>query len=294
MSFSFLINTITNWDEPPRARHQVAYALAKKYPVVFVSANRIGFPKLRKKHVSDNLYVITPYFIFDPRIRIRITFLNRIYQKWLFGLLRKVYTGFDVINFDYTALFLHSYFKNNIYYCNDDHIGLSYKYNLRWIANYHNNCEQTVIKHSKLCIATSKFLVEKIRKTNPNTHEIRLGAPNITNLRLKDNNLTKNSNVVHVGFVGYLRTIDSEILTSLLSKSDISLTIIGPTNKKELYRFRNFTNIRMTGTLTDQSLFEEVNKFDVGIIPYNLNSDIDRTPNKLWLYLSLGKPCSDI
>jgi hypothetical protein len=290
MNYRFLVNTLTDWDEPPRARHQVTYALAKRYPVVFISSNRIGFPNLREQHITDNLCVITPYFIIDSRIRTRIPLLNRIYQKWLYSKLNKVYQGFYVINFDFTALYLHSYFKDSIYYCNDDHIGLSYKYNRRWIANYHNSCEQTVIKHAGLCIATSRFLVEKIKALNPNTFEIRLGSPDIKDVRINYNKLTKNSSIIHVGFVGYLHTIDSEILTSLLSKSDIFLTIIGPINKYDSNRIKDYSNIRLTGTLTGQALYDEVNKFDVGLIPYDLKSEIDRTPNKLWLYLSLGKP----
>ena len=290
MNYSFLINTITNWNEPPRARHQVAYALAKKYPVVFIPANQIGFPKIIKQQITDNLCVLTPYYMVDSRFRTRIPWLNRLYQKWLYRLLEKDYPAFNIINFDFTALFLHQYFKNNIYYCNDDHIALSYKYNVRWVAHYHNFCEQEVIKHSKMCIATSKFLFEKIKTLNPATYEIRLGAPDIKDVGINFNLPDRNSGVVHVGFVGYLHTVESEILMTLISNNDIFLTIIGPVSKKALNKIRNYKNIKMTGTLTGNSLYEEVNKFDIGIIPYSFNSQIDRTPNKLWLYLSLGKP----
>ena len=37
-------------------------------------------------------------------------------------------------------------------------------------------------------------------------------------------------------------------------------------------------------------MYHEITQFDVGIIPYSLSTEIDRTPNKLWLYLALGKP----
>ena len=288
--YKFLVNTFTNWDEPPRARHQVTYALSKKFQVVFISANRIGFPTLKKQQISDNLCVITPFFPLDSRIRVRIPLLNKIYQKWLYRLLYRTYCDYQVINFDFTALYLHGYFSNNIYYCNDDHISMSYKFNNRWIAEYHYKCEQTVIKHSNLCIATSKFLVEKIKSLNKNTFEIRLGAPNLEDIRINGNIVIKRSDMVQVGFVGFLNTVDSEILTTLVLKGDVFLTIIGPIDNKALSKIRNHKNLKVTGTLTDQSLYNEVSKFDVGLIPYNLNSEIDRTPNKLWLYLSLGKP----
>ena len=42
MNYKFLINTITDWDDPPRARHQIAEALCADHEVVFVSANRVA------------------------------------------------------------------------------------------------------------------------------------------------------------------------------------------------------------------------------------------------------------
>ena len=290
MDFAFLINTLTKWDEPPRARHQVAYALAKKHPVVFVSANRIGFPRFKKNQVSDNLIVIIPYFWMDYRIRIRIPMVNSIYQKWLFSRLRKTYQKVSVINFDFTARYLSKYFASNIYYCNDDHVGMSYKNRPRWIADYHNICEQEIAKNSKFCIATSGFLLEKLKKLNANSFEIRLGAPVVKHDQISSKKQNKDADLINVGFVGYYDTADLEIMGSLISKADLFLTIVGPMSKKAMTKIMNLRNVRMTGNLTGQQLFDEVSKFDVGLIPYDLKSEIDRTPNKLWLYLSLGKP----
>jgi glycosyltransferase involved in cell wall biosynthesis len=286
--YKFLVNTFTNWNEPPRARHQVAYALANWYPVIFISANYIGFPYLHSKQISDNLKVIIPYFPLDFRIRIRIPILNRIYQIWLFKQLKKKYNDYCVVNFDFTARYMFRYFKQVIYYCNDDHVGLSYRLNARWIAQYHEVSEKLVAKQSGFCVGTSTYLVEKLKQVNDRTFEIRLGAPSI------DFNLVhfkkQYSPVIHVGFVGFLETIDKKLINFLFSSEDIHFTLIGPFKPKTRDSLKKYKNIRITGQLTGDDLYKEVSRFDVGIIPYNVNSIIDRTPNKLWLYLALGIP----
>ena len=44
----FLLLTNTDfWDDPPRARHQVAEALSKRYRVYFVCANKMGLPRVQ-------------------------------------------------------------------------------------------------------------------------------------------------------------------------------------------------------------------------------------------------------
>ncbi len=287
-SIKFLINTFTDWSEPPRARHQVARALAMNHQVVFVSANHLGIPSLKSLRDSENLEIILPCFPVDPRIRIRIPFINRIYQKWLFSKLRKKYADYRVINFDFTATYIFDYFQHVTYYCNDDHSGLSYALNRRWIAKYQDVCEKIVAKRSDFCIATSVFLRDKLKQLNPRTFEIRLGSPTIVNpeLVLKE----KSSDRICVGFVGFLDTIHNEIITSILKNKDLNFTLIGPFKPKHLKNIRGLNNVRMTGPLTGMDLYREVGNFDVGMIPYNVKSKIDRTPNKLWLYLALGIP----
>lgn len=286
----FIINTITSWDEPPRARHQVAYALAKKYKVVFVAKNKFGFPKIKFFKAQQNLEVLTPYFPIDTKIRLRLPFFNQLYQKWLYKLLRKKYSDVCIINFDFTASFLHRYFKNTIYYCNDDHIAISYIVNIKSIARYQEKCEATAAQNSVFCVGTSEYLAHRLIPYNKNSFEIRLGAPNLDKDYKK---LFSNKNVdsrIHVGFVGFLNTVDINLLEFLFSKEEIRYTLVGPNSKSIRNRFKDYANVEMTGELKGDKLYSEVNNFDVGLIPYNINSKVDRTPNKLWLYLALGVP----
>jgi hypothetical protein len=99
MNFKFLVNTITDWNEPPRARHQLAEALSQDHQVTFVSANRFGFiPAIKTVSVSENLTVIIPHFPVDSRVRYRIPLINKIYQNWLFKRIGKEYNDYIVIN----------------------------------------------------------------------------------------------------------------------------------------------------------------------------------------------------
>jgi hypothetical protein len=286
--YKFLINTITDWNEPPRARHQVADALARTNQVVFISANRIGLPNLRVLRISDKLEVIIPTYPVDGRVRIRIPLLNRFYQNWLFKKLKQNYPDYIVVNFDFTAVCLFNYFKNVIYYCNDDHIGLSYLLNMKWIARYQDEAERTIAGNSAFCIGTSKFLADKLARFNEKTYEIRLGAPTLNHF--KPPARKKDGKSVNVGLVGFIETVNYDLFSFLLSKKELNFTLIGPVFPKYTRILKQYMNVRCTGKLTENNLYEEVGKFDVGIIPYNLKGIIDRTPNKLWLYLALGVP----
>jgi len=290
MGNRFIINTITFWYEPPRARHQLAYALSKQFPVIFVSANKIGLPRIKLIKENKNLDFYIPYFPIDYRIRIRIPWINLLYQRWLLRKLRKEFPCDTVINFDFTAVLVSKFFDNSIYYCNDDHIGISKSNNINWIAKYQEECEKIVAKNSRFCIGTSGFLKNKLEMYNKNTFEIRLGAPHIQDISKYSLHVKKNLNKINVGIVGYISTIDFELMEELFENCDLFFTLIGPINKKLENKLASITNVNMTGSLIRTKLYEEVNKFDVGLIPYRMNSKIDRTPNKLWLYLALGKP----
>jgi glycosyltransferase involved in cell wall biosynthesis len=290
MGKKFLLNTITYWNEPPRARHQVAYALSKHHQVVFVAASRLGLPGLKIQEVQKNLLVINPVFPVPYKFRYRIGVINRIYQRWLFRKLRKSYPDYILLNFDFTASLARKYFNKMVYYCNDDHIAMSYNKNPAWIARYQESCERSLIKHAALCVGTSSFLVDRMKGINQNSVEIRLGAPDLADYTIQPYKIVQNSEKIKVGIVGYVRTIDPRLLDFLLSKDDLFIILVGPVSDEERLKYKDVKNIKLTGSKIGNDLYQAVNRFDVGLIPYKLNGIIDRTPNKLWLYLALGIP----
>jgi hypothetical protein len=289
-----LINTNTSWDDPPRARKQVALALSKKKKVIYISGNQIGKPKLRIRQITENIIVIDPCFPIDPRIRYRIPIINELYQGWLFRNIKKKVNIKSVINFDQSASKLFKYFKNVIFYCNDDFYGIAYKHNPYILAKYLVFCYNNVIRKSKFCIGISELLVDYLRRYNPKSFEIRLGGPDPNEIGIKPAiNLSKNRVNVKIGLIGFITTknTSSNIINELLSNQNYSLTIIGPVKNDFKEELIYHERIIYKGILTGKELFNEINSVDVCIAPYNVKK-LNRggTPNKLWQYLSMGKP----
>jgi glycosyltransferase involved in cell wall biosynthesis len=295
---NYIINTNTSWDEPPRARHQIAHALSKKFPVKFISANKLGFPKIRETEVEKNLTVIQPYFPIDYRLRYRLPIINEFYQNWLFRKLKSLIdediNSYKIINSDFTAVNIFKYFKNIAYYCNDDFISNSILTNpLPIITKFHASWEDKMIRKATFCITTSDFLTQKLKKKNKNVYEVPLGAPNISEFRVKpDLNISRNE-FINAGLIGFIncRKISVRTINYLLGHPKIKLTLIGPVQKKFMKRIEKKDKIIEKGTLTGKELYTEINKFDVAIAPYNTRKiNKGGTPNKLWQYIAMGKP----
>ncbi|NJK87713.1 MAG: glycosyltransferase family 4 protein, partial [Bacteroidales bacterium] len=284
----------THWDEPPRARHQLAKALAKNHEVIFVSANKIGLPRIHKTNIYTNFDVIIPKFPIDVRIRTKIPLMNKWYQNWLFKKIRNQHQNYIVINFDFTATNLFCYFEKVIYYCNDDFTAMSRNYH-PFIYRYHLKTEKSVSSKSEFCIATSSFLAEKLSVHNKKTFEIRLGGPDIRDYSVSPTYIHPDKNHIKAVLLGFLSTALSGILEEIMKQPKIKLTFIGPVDEKYQKKY-NSENIIYKGILTGNELYQELQKADVGIIPYSFTTSVDRTPNKLWQYFAVGKPAviSDI
>jgi glycosyltransferase involved in cell wall biosynthesis len=297
-SMNYIINTNTNWNEPPRARHQIAFALSKKYPVKFISANKFGFPKIKEIEVKKNLTVIQPYFPIDYRLRYRLPLINEFYQNWLFrkilSLLGRDTDNFRVINSDFTAVNIFNYFKNIAYYCNDDFISNSEFTNpLSIIVKFHNRWEDEMIRKATFCITTSDFLTEKLKEKNNNVYEIPLGAPDISEFEIEPSLDISEKEFINAGLIGFIncRKISAKTINLLLEHPKIKLTFIGPVGKRFMNRIDKKDRITIEGTLTGKDLYSEINNFDVAIAPYNLEKiNKGGTPNKLWQYIAMGKP----
>ena len=295
---NYLINTNTNWNEPPRARHQIAYALSKKYPVKFIPANKIGFPGIKKIKINKNLTILQPYFPIDSRLRYRLPLINEFYQNWLFkktlSLLSRDNSNCRVINSDFTAVNIFKYFKNIAYYCNDDFISNSIFTNpLSIIVKFHSRWEDELIRKATFCVTTSDFLTEKLKEKNNNVFEVPLGAPDIREFGVNPALDASKKEFINAGLIGFIncRKISVKTINYLLEHPKIKLTFIGPVDQKFMNRIENKDRIIMKGPLTGKELYMEINDFDVAIAPYNTERiNKGGTPNKLWQYIAMGKP----
>lgn len=288
---TFLLLTLTSWDEPPRARHQVARALSAHGDVVMVARNRTGAPGLAFREVEAGITLAEPSWPLDYRYRYRLPLVNEAYQVWLLGRLKRRYPGATVITFDHTAALLRRYFPDYVYFCNDELIGNS-KVRFGLADAYHRRTEAAVARHAGGVAATSLHLVEKLSRFNPNTHEILLGAPVVTDEQLASLSPRPRRDGPNIGLVGYLgRRIPEGLLHRLADLDGASLTLVGPVDPGTFESLTARGNVRATGVLTGDALIREVHGFDVAIAPYDLgviNKGV--TPNKLWLYLACGRP----
>ncbi len=293
----FLINTFTHWEEPPRARHQVAYALAKQHTVVFVAANKIGFPGVKFSQKKENITLVQPRFFVGNKIRYRIPVLNEFYQHWLYSKLRKLYGDFSVINFDFTATRVYRYFQDVIFYYNDNLAAISKRLNPGVIARYHEKAEATVATKAKFCVSVTPLLKEKLQKFNPNSYEIPLGGPDITEHGIEVNEKVAKNGPIRVGLVGFISdySISSHTINFILNQVNMELVVVGPVEDAFMEKLANRDRLILKGTLTGRELFQEINMFDIAIAPYCQAITKDDsvgvgTGSKMYQYLSLGKP----
>lgn len=286
---SYLIyTTVTEWNEPPRARHQVTNELKKEGAVYFVEKNKTGYPRVEVKQVEENVYVVTPYYWLNYKVRYRTPGVNEQYHNWLLRKIKDLNVDFEmVISFDYTAPAINKYFDNVIFYCADDNVGFG-NFNPFFINKYHTRTEKLVAKKAKLCIVTSDYMQGKIKAYNTCTHVVPLGAPPVTfsGIQLPQ----KNKQKPVLGLVGFLdNNLDFELLDEVLKQYEVRF--IGPANATTKERLTRSPNAKLLGPKTGIDLYEELSKVDVCIAPYDQRKlNKGATPNKMWLYLALGKP----
>lgn len=292
---NFIINTLTSWDEPERARHQLTNSLIHKgHTVIFIEKNKTGWFKTSTIPVKDRLSLFTPFFPLDYRFRYRIPIINELFQNWLYKTIQKQYPDYLMINFDFTAHLLFRYYPLTVYYCNDYYIGNS-SLNLPFINVYHSYCEKKLIKHSWFCIGTTHFLTERLKSLNSNSYLITLGS-SISNFNsdirvtVSKNNKTGSIKTVLVGFIA-TRYISPEIINEISNNQDVELNVIGPVETEFIQRIKHPEKIIFSGVLNGEALHQAISRSDVTIAAYNLTKvNPGTSPNKMWQYFSFGKP----
>lgn len=287
MKTYLVYTTLTRWSEPPRSRHQVTNVLKKDGLIYFVEQSKIGLPKIEVTQVEEHVFVVTPYHPIDYRVRYRTPVLNERYHIWLLQKVAALSISFDVVfTFDHTSHLITTFFDNVIYYCGDDFIGNA-KISLPWINAYHRRIEQKLSSGAGLCIVTSEYLYERHIRFNKNTHLVALGAPTVTHAYP----YKKPSAVPTLGIVSYLnRRMALDVFDGLLKK--FKIVMIGPADDDIKKRYAGNENAVFVGTKSGSELYQLLSEVDVCIAPYN-EKNVNRggTPNKMWLYLALGKPC---
>ncbi len=290
----FILNTNTIWDAPPRARHQLAYALSEKQiKVTFVAGNVKGKVGTETLKINDYLDVIIPSFPISSRFRYRTPLLNEGYQLWLYSLLKKRMENKDVyvICFDFGGYLAGRFFDKTIYFANDDYIN-----NVQipaFLKLYTVFTQRQLIISSKFTLATAQKLVSDFSKYNKKSFELPLGAPDYEIKVDKEAILRKKDGIIKIVLLGYLDKVKTPLplLLKILEMDNAMLYLIGPVKDDILEHLHPANKVVSLGTLTGEDLMDALLQMDVAIAPYYMeDSNTGRTPNKMWQYLATGKP----
>jgi hypothetical protein len=287
----FIVYTNTEWDTPPRARHQLAYALAERFKVTFVAGNIMGPPGIKKSQVNENFELLIPYFPCTSRFRYRVPILNEAYQVWLFSKLKTKFSGRDVIIIctEFGGYLIGKYFKKFIYMASDDFIN-----NVNLPAFYTIFTQTRLIKSSTFSLATAITLVNEFSKINPKSYELRLGAQNfpkvdMEKLKLKIPDPNGKIKIVLLGYID--KNTPVELINRILAIDNVELHLIGPIKDDFLDHLSFKERVIHHGVMTGDPLSLKLMEMDVAIVPYYMNEpNTGRTPNKLWQYLATGRP----
>ncbi|MBH49875.1 MAG: hypothetical protein CMG69_03885 [Candidatus Marinimicrobia bacterium] len=288
---NFLINTQTDWDEPPRARHQLARALAIDHHVIFVSKNKYGTPRINISNPEKNITILSPFWYIKGKFTFRIPIINEIYQHWLFKKLKIKYRDYILINFDPTASLLHKYFNKIIYLCNDDFLSKKRSKSVI-ISIYWYFKQRQLIKEALFCTGVSRYLHNYLLKYNKNSHLMLTGASFLNQKNITYKVIEKNKNI-NIVYVGWLNKLNVKWIEYISQNKKYNIYLIGPGLSKTMKPLKKNDNIVFTGELIGNELREMMEKANIFIAPYYKDKDTEKVytmPNKFWLYLSYGKP----
>jgi glycosyltransferase involved in cell wall biosynthesis len=100
---------------------------------------------------------------------------------------------------------------------------------------------------------------------------------------------------IRVGFVGFFgEWVDLEMILEaarLCPQAEFVLVGDGPRREEAETETKALTNVRFTGVLPHEKVFEEIRKMDLGLVPFKVNRLTDRvSPVKLFEYWAMGKP----
>lgn len=303
---SILIVSRTDWRENPRIRHQLSWALAQNYHVVFIEIPKgwilhgLKTSKL-KPNMEPNIDILSLGNILMPPERIWVRFVwvrKYIKMQWVKSLQKflppqRLKKKIIIFNFchDFPEIFN---FKSNlnVYFCNDDFIALSHP-NLREDSRVN---EELVAKKANICLSISYPLVERFSKVNKNSFLFLPGHSFLSNDYNSDSIFKKTnvSRLIRVGYLGYINNrLNYDWLVAISQHKKMELHLAGPMDAK-MKKFKSFTQAEKTHLyppVYKDKLLEWLKDKDVLILPY-INNEINvaiAAPNKFFQYMASGK-----
>lgn len=282
--------TKSNWDEPPRIRHQFAKMLQKNgHEVIFYQKpGYLSYENLH--HAEKGMSLVRTVSLVHHQLRVSaiLSFLNSLVEKKSIRLSLDGSFGSDiVVNFNYDYYFLRDVFPNNriITVINDDFIAQAKFLNGRHAESaLRRTCRMS---DEVLCVSTP--LCRQVRKWC----EPRLFLPWTTNKYEAPRDVSRDSVILwaHIN-----DRIDFELLRSLaLRRPTVEFHIIGPVDGHVKEVVCSLVDENDNISLLLPASLEDINfdKYFSAIIPYkNDRKEIEAVTasNKTFQLLSKGMP----
>lgn len=305
-----VVMAATQWDEPPRMRHQVTNQLVRWFNVLFVEflpGERTENSSGAIRPCGDRLVVwrSTTKFRVPARLYANIPVVHALANRWyreqiLRAVIQLRLSPVLLFNFvhDFHEIMEPKIFSYKAYFCFDEFPrmwrgarkpnALKFLYQSRLFQYYENR----VAKLATRCFASHTPLVEKLIRVNRKTslllhaHEFS-SAPSARPSR-------KDPRRIRVAYMGHITyNLLSDWLHAVLTSSDTDLFLIGPILKFNPDRFLRYNNFHHIPPLTDNALLETLASMDVLVMPYDCEIpevSVQTVSNKFFKYLAAGRP----
>lgn len=282
---SILLISPEAWGDIYVSKHYYATELAKiGNKVYFLNPETGNYKKLR---VNNNLHVIDYKVTYKGLSRLPASVSAILIKKEISRIEKICDTHFDIIwNFDSSSFF-------NLKLVSD-------KFKISHIVDYSERKNIKLLNSTTdVCFASSRYILERQQKYNPNSFYIGHGYANLTNFDKFP--LNRNDNSVKVGYLGNLliKYLDWQLIYSLVDGyPEISFYFAGPISKsnlgkhdlkdKFLIKTINKANSHFIGPLSPSQISYFLKKMDILLVAYMADKYKKQLANPLKIIEYLG------
>lgn len=299
-----VITTVSNWDEPPRIRHEIAEQMSRFYNVLYVQVYCQRGKIRRRRQISDSL-ITERAGLCVPGI-FRVIFLMP-FLMWVYNYVislsverlvkRYGYTSAILCNFQFNLPQVHdrTVFRKSVYFCNEDFVNQN-SGDSGFIRRVKRGVQLAVLRRASLVMTVSDPLNKMLSNAYPvDVHTILSGHNFDTEISKRflcsGQQFGAGIRVCYLGFLSDAIAIDW--LEEICGHDDMQLTIIGPiSNPRLIDKLVGKNNFAHIETLVGESLQIELLKHDVLVMPYSssVDNEVTSAPAKLFQYLATGRP----
>lgn len=299
-----VVVSITDWNEPPRIRHQVTRQLLRKYNVLYVQIYS-GVEKGFHSIIFNNGIAFLKLGFRIPglgRLFYAFPLLESLFGRYVTSKIKKAvielgYSKATLVNFLFNLVEINDMdiFDKKIFICNDDFLNMNEKLSSGRKA-YLNSRQINVCLSSDFIFAVSQSLCDKINSDlERDVCQLLLPGVEFVDVNVVDLYLNRTkSSLVNVAFMGYVDDrLNWDWLFALLNDGRFSITFIGPKNSNKLDEIYGHSNANFIDFLHGKNLIEKLATFDVLTIPYDTSQKSVQAiaiSNKFFQYLNSGRP----